>query len=671
LEVILSSSNSGNSASEKGDLSRKGGGAGALKPILYFVLFIGSCLFVLYVVAANLLGNKEKELSSLVYSSQLIEMENSRDFYANWLSDKLGEGAASTLDWVATLLISSAQLVPASDDFVSKTWIALHIGLIRVAFMLVAWWKFWIVAVAAAIIWSMQSWKIYRANDLLGRQTNGRLFYSGIRGEVKKVDASGAPDLQVPGLACPKTSTPAEVKVSALGKVLEAHKVANITNSSLAGIILAYKEWPAFVAARNEVGLLEKAYQKTELAKHAALVLEAALSLQETYLKYIDRISELTLDDEQAAHTGPISAEQYAQKLKFALNRVLTPALKIAMTQLSAKELATIVLAEEAGKVMAYNKEIGVFVRTSNFPQLCARSILHSIPEYADEYNSKERNTIRRAIIYNSRRSVYGPVKFLQELSPEIRAARQWAEVLLACPHELVEVTDEVELYGLVCGIHDAWIKSFFDDLMVASDESLGSIIASGTMIYMPVTRLIEYFRKSIDPKYTKRLAELVAVVSNRQRLAMAEGLATGTVRVPDYIKIFSPLSNEQIARLSKDHGIDPKVLYEWSALRVVLNSFSWLGKRVGEGTVPDSSIIFLALKRESEDFNNHELISECRLGIVALRATRIIDRWGPQWASKFDVVFSVTSVDNMEEFEKYRRGESLDSQDLGNAENF
>ncbi len=660
------------SGREKKDISNARGSRKKINPIFYLVGLGLLAIFILYILSAGVFyKGEDQELLRQKRSTHIQQLDADRAYYAEWLEGKLGRGSSESFLSLTSILVDSSGIVPATGDFVSESWIGLHKGLIRAVFLIVAWWKFCALAILIAFMWSMRTWQVYFSKDILGRQTNGRLFYSGIRGDLKKINTFGAPDVLVPGLACPKISTAAAVKVSPLGKILEHYGAANSTNTYLAGILCAYKTWPAFVALRNEYALLEAAYKNTTLTNHAALVLDAALSLRETYCKYKDNIETLNTLGVDPVSEEQMTPEQYISKLKLSFNRVLSSEWKLAITELSAKELAAIVLAHEAGKVMAYTDEGHRFFRTSIFPQLCARSVLHSVPDLDTDFTYSERNTIRRAIIYASRKSVYGPVKFTLDLTPQTRAARQWVELLMACPHELKIVGEEVELYGLICEIHARWSKGFIDDLMVQSADKLKGFITQGTVLYVPLNKLIPYFTNNIESKVLARLAHLVAAVSHRQQLTLAEIATTGIGKIPDYQKIYTPLTTDQISKLSKDHKLDPKIVADWSPLRDVLNYYSWLGRRVGDSTVSDNSIIHLAVRRDTESYGSLEDASECHSGMVALRATRLIDRWGVNWAHKYDQVFSVTSVDNMEEFEKFKRGESLDDIDLNTAETF
>jgi hypothetical protein len=643
------------------------GKKGLANPLVYLILGLAVIILLGYILVSRVLHEGKSDANSiLIAKAATLDLENTIQFYSEWLSNHLSAGQASTFEGLSSILISTAQVVPPTGDMVFQGWIGLHKGLIRIVFALIAWWKFWILGIAIFAIYSMKTYRVWLGKDILGQQTNGRLFYSGIRADLKKSTKNAAPDVLSPGLACAKMVSAAEAQASNIGKVLTRHGVANKTNIKLAATILAYPKWPAFIAARGEGDLLESVYSGASLAEHAALVLEAGLSLRDTYVEYSNQIE--VLDDEPSSeppNRTQMRPEDYVQELKYAFNRVLPSRWKLALAEMSAAELAAIILSNEAGKVMAYREEASRMVRGSVFPQLCSRAILHSIPDYSSDFNYYERNNIRQSIIYGSRRSVFGPVKFLVELSPQTRAARQWMELLMACPHELPEVSDEVELYGLICTLHDDWQKLFFDDLMIAPAESLSNILTHGSMMYVPFQKVMSFFRKTVDTARLKRLDVLAGIISDRQQLAIAEGIATGTNNVPDYLRIFPPLSQSEIDKICKLHSLKPEDVKDWSALRLVLNYYSWLGRRVGDNKVPDSSVIILAARRQKYDTEIPTLTSECHVGRVALRATRLIDRWGPLWSKKFDSVMTVTAVDDMQEFEKFKRGELEDDDDV------
>ena len=141
-----------------------------------------------------------------------------------------------------------------------------------------------------------------------------------------------------------------------------------------------------------------------------------------------------------------LDEKDYAKLLRAALNRVILPDLKELIGQLPAKDIATFILALESGKVLAHSFEGGKWTRKSNFPQLSARAVLHSVLAYPEEYEFEARHRIRHALVYASRSSSFAAVRMPQGMEPTAWAMRQWAEVLLACPHEARDIIDEVEL---------------------------------------------------------------------------------------------------------------------------------------------------------------------------------------------------------------------------------
>ncbi|MCB0340316.1 MAG: hypothetical protein KDD53_11965, partial [Bdellovibrionales bacterium] len=388
-------------------------------------------------------------------------------------------------------------------------------GLLQVLFVVTAWWKLWIVFILVSTIWGILSWRVYLGSDILGDRTNGRLFYSGIRADLKKVASNGAPDVLVQGLACLRSKTITEAKYSALGKALEEFGVANTTNLKLTGIILEHAELPAYVASRNEHQLLSNYFEGINLLDNSVALIKSTLSIYQSYLA-----GEEPENADVRVHidpnTGPITSDQYHLLLSRSFDRVLTAEMKSSIAKLSATQLATIILSYEAGKAMAYGKEGPRWVRSSAFPQLCARATVHSIAEFSKEYDYFERENIRRALIYASRESVFGPVKFAVDLSDESRAARQWVELLMACPHELEAVTDEVELVGIVGERHALWTQKVFDKVMTSHKDFTDGIYTYSNLFFVPFANVVRTLREVTPAPIVKRLGELVETVSKR-----------------------------------------------------------------------------------------------------------------------------------------------------------
>ncbi|MCB9030759.1 MAG: hypothetical protein H6619_06875 [Deltaproteobacteria bacterium] len=595
------------------------------------------------------------------------ELEETALYYGEWLEANLGAGTRSFYDFVATTIISSSDFFPVTKDYVSRSWHLMHVGFLRVAFVFVGWWRFWLLGAAIAFWFGSRGWKVYRGGDILGRLTNGRLFYSGIRADLKKVTSAGAPSVQAPGLACPQYVQAAEAKMSALGRTLERRGVLNQTNLMLASIILAHRDIPSYVALKTETELLERAYAGSSLPDNTNLLIEGILALQEHYIVALEAGESVNFSTGEIPYAGQYTPEKYITTLVSSLHKVLTPQMREDIAEIAPSELATIVLSLEAGKVMAYTVEGDRYVRGSSFPQLCARSVLHSIPQYSLEYDFEQRGMIRRALIYASRKSVYGPVKLLVDFDPKTRAARQWTELLLAVPHEIEFVSDEVELYGLIYSTHQKWKKLFFDAVMVADQKIIKKILNYSQNLFVPFDVLMKTLYKSISKEEISRLKVLVDLVSQRQQMVLMQ---SGPQSIPDYQKIFPSFSDDELSKLSKDHGLKKEELSDWSALRVMLNHYSWLGRRVRNNTIPESSIVFLETKTQKGDLLNFTYENNYYTGSVVLRGSQLIDKWGEHWAQHFEVIDEVTAVDEISDFEKLKRGESIEDDDLISVEN-
>jgi hypothetical protein len=143
-----------------------------------------------------------------------------------------------------------------------------------------------------------------------------------------------------------------------------------------------------------------------------------------------------------------------------------------------------------------------------------------------------------------------------------------------------------------------------------------------------------------VEPETTKRIIALVALVSERQRLK--ESLLSSPTADPEstvlprYEKILPPMDAEEQARLCELHELTALEMQAWDGIRVVLNSYSWMGRRVGHMAVPASSLVCMAFKTEEllPDRNSYGLVG--RRGLVPLRSSRLQEHWGRSWKDRF-----------------------------------
>ncbi len=478
---------------------------------------------------------------------------------------------------LSQLILQSAVALGATrqDDpsTIADIYIALHFGLLRVAFLCVACFRLWCLALIAAAVSGFFSWRVYRKPDILGQTGNGRLFYSGIRASLEDADVHGAPKQIVRGLACPSAVSHAVARKSSMAKILERYSALNETNLALVAILLKHANLPAYVAEKDEQALLENTFEGGGLASNAELLLETTLSLHARYRR--GEVANPKSKTVAAATPAPrISAKQYQALLSLSLDRVLTAGLSRALAEISPASLATVVLGYESGKVLGYGFEAGKWYRKSNFIQLSARAVIHSLEHFGTDYDTDTRSTIRRALIYASRKSAFAAVTLPVDLSVHARAARQWTELLMACPHELQAASDAVELVGIVAEAQHAWADRFI--LAVGSSgsaETAGGFATHTNLLLLPLGPLLNLLRSVVSAETITRLAELTQLLYEKQRvLHAASSVREETHATYSENRYLAPLSTEEIMELTKNHALKTEDLKDWSALRVVLN---------------------------------------------------------------------------------------------------
>jgi hypothetical protein len=603
--------------------------------------------------------------------------------YAGWLRRHGTAGEAEFFEQISTILFRSgasysAQFRDDSEPSVfSRVYFSLHGGALRVAFLLVSSWRLWLVVIGGVMMWSFFRLRLHTGADLLGVTGNGRLFYSGARVDLSKVADSGAPDLLIPGLACPVAESPAVVKTADLGRCLASFGAFNDTTAALAGIILKKASDPAYVADPEEEESFRRFFTGATLAEQACRVLGAALELHAFYRAnaWEDAVGVTADPTDLALPDGEsLDGAGYAQILRSALHRVLTPAMRADLAKLSPHDIAVIVLGLESGKVMVHQKEGGRWIRRSRFPQLCARAFVHSIPAFGREFSFEARQHIRRAFVYGSRKSDFAPVRFPLDFSPESRAARQWAEILMAVPHQLTAVADEVELLALVSEGYHRWSHHFFgEDGGFDGERFAGAYATHGNMFLMPLKTVLGLLRLSVDESARKRIEELMTSVSNKQRLQVMSRDVGGDesgdgATLPAYERAVAPLSHQEMKMLMELHRIDLEEAREWSSLRLVLNSFGWLARRVGDSTVPESSVVLavLHLGVGAPGANALGLLGE--RGLVPIRASHVESMWGRSWRHRLPLVERVRMAEDLEDFEKLLKGIDEREEELSGA---
>jgi hypothetical protein len=609
-------------------------------------------------------------------SSGLPEVRAIADTHAGlarWLHDHGTGGESAVFERVARSTFGSATSFAerfrdgSEPGIFSRIYLGLHGGILRLAFVVLSGWRLWVVAILGVMCWVYMRIRVHTDDDILGVTGNGRLFYSGARVDLSKTTERGAPDILIPGLACPARESTTVARSAALGKLLTDFGAANETTLGLVGVVLKRGDIPAFVADYDHEDALRRVFSGAALAEQAERTLRVALELHRSYREQVDTataprepVRALTLEE-------PLSGAEYTALLQHALVRVLTPGQREALGRLEPSDIAVLVLGLEAGKVLVHVKEGGRWIRRSRFPQLCARAVVHSLPSFGREYSYDSRQAIRRAFVYGSRKSDFAPVRFPLDLSPESRAARQWVEILMASPHELAATADEVELLAILTEGYQRWNELFFDEDTTAELAGFeGSYATHGNLFVMPLARVVALLRRAIAAPERARLETLMQAVSNRQRvqvLAREPGGETGTERVlPSYERVLVPLAAAEAKALAEFHGVSIDDVRAWSALRLVLNSFGWLARRVGDSTVPETSLVagILSVGVGAPGANHLGLVGQ--RGLVPLRGSHLEAVWGRSWRDRFTLVDRIRTAETNEDFAKRMQGvESLE----------
>lgn len=589
------------------------------------------------------------------------EMSSEISSYHRWLTRHGTHGELSLFEQFA-VKVGTASLSNVDSNSTELSWfsslcLSLYSGTLRVLFIVIASCRLWLAVAVCCLAYGLTTFEPYKGTDVLGQTGNGRVFYSGIRAGLDKLSASGAPDVLLRGLACPQRATSAEAKSSPLWSVLAKYEATNSTNEALTAVIVKNCTVASYVALLGEEAALDACYAGGTIADHSPHLVEAALSLHAFYA-HNEQI-ENDNSETQATHRSSerMTSQQYARLVCDTFHRVLTPEMRRCIGKLSVNEVATVVLALEAGKVLAYTEDGGRWTRRSNFVHLNARAVLHSLLEFPEDYSFESRTTIRRAIIYASRRSAFAPVRMPLDMSKEEWALRQWSEVLLSLPHELDTAAEEIELAGLIREGHEAWNHEFFDrSVLVSPALTSVSYVTPYGLLLVPFTQLLDVVKHTLPISQQHRLHKLATLVSQRQAQQMAKAEASEG-GLPTFDRVLPPLTESEIESLAKLHSLAPDALRAWSALRLILNGYSWLGRRVGDYTVPDSSVIFAVFKCEPTTPGINALGLLGKTGMVPLRGGKLLDRLGPSWSARFIAVNGATMAETQEDFEKLMRG--------------
>ncbi len=636
----------------------------ALCLVVLFVLLLVASYFIQIRRGEEVSADAARERAVMLQHEWSDAFVASWDGYRQWFLSHGIRSESSAFDDLSAIVVesmvrsNSAQIAQDELTAFGRLYVSLHIGTVRLLFVVIAALRLSLVAGLLAFFSGLISFKPYRKADALGQMGNGRVFYSGVRAGLDNLTPDGAPDVQVRGFACPRMSSPAEARASLLWKTLQQYDATNDTNLALVQVLLKNGQLAPYVAAVGEEEQLSRAFSGGMLADNTVALLEAALGQHADCIAGQSSVRSV----EDAVGDLPPSADSdaYGRCVRRAFDLVLTPGMQQTLAELPAAEIATLVLAFESGKVLAHAFEGGKWVRRSNFPHLSARAVLHSIVEYPQDYNLRSRTRIRRGLIYAARKSAFSPVRMPVDMSDDSWVLRQWAEVLLACPHELSAVANEVELVGIVRESHVAWWQEFFNSSNSSFDQLRDKGFATATnLLFLPVADVVACMRRFVDAGSIMRMHVLlrrVAVQQARQRASEVESDSGPTLQL-SFDKVEALPSETELRTLATIHQMEVRDLQDWLALRTVLSAYGWVASRVGDYSVPHSSIIFAVFRTSVPLEGTNTLGLLGRPGMVPLRGSKLAEAWGPSWSSRFTYVERATMAETLEDYGKLLQG--------------
>jgi len=315
--------------------------------------------------------------------------------------------------------------------------------------------------------------------------------------------------------------------------------------------------------------------------------------------------------------------------------------MRVAFAQWAPSEVAAMVLALQAGKHLTYDKEVGDrWSVISTFPELNARAAIHSVSEYGEDYSYDRRTMIRRAIVYSCRSAVFEVNRLPVDMDEEMLAGRQLAELILMPPHRLPAVSDEVELYGIARESFGLWKTRFLEILggpEATAFKEGAFLAASGDMLFIPVTKLIDVAHSVVSHELVRRMGELTrAVEQEKQRfISRKEDVAPHLGIIPPI------LNNAEMNELMRGHQLTKEQAEDWLAMRYMLRNYSILGQRISDKANGPSQIIYLVREKlkvyktnnEEEPLKRSSEFSGS-VGIAPVRTSFIDEALGDEWKS-------------------------------------
>jgi hypothetical protein len=617
------------------------------------------------------------ELIELEVSDRISWLENSLLSFSLSGSKEFKTSSAETYFRFANATISFLRIDPSQPleipqgNWIDQAGTSIHRGftrgVLRIGFLIIAFWPYWIVGLVAGYLISKHNSKIKLTTDFLGVCTKpGSVFYSGIYGPLKPNHGLSGIDYSCPSLATPQMVPTANAISHKLVATLKKYGGFNETNLELVRIILAYHNFPSYVEdeqpTSKENSLLQSRKTLIPTPSKVAFVSNEAGTLVQSSLEGLSAVLEAhkLIRQHVKSHSNPTKshANHYSDLSKLTksispLGKILlfslTPTRCHAIASISPQIVASAYLAIEAGKSLVYKATEGTFVRISRFPHLQARAVIQSIISYHSEYNGDIRLLIRQAIISSRRHRDFGRAFMPMQMPMSSRALRDWLEILYSTPDTRQEVANLVELDAYIDEVGQIWRNNFILMLeegvsgnipttkkaVVRYSDNLDSTklkkgLSYKSLVLIPLETVLERSLSGFDESTIKRIVALLKLTRDLQaKLSIS-------ARLPGFKRQASEaLDSEQKDNIisllrSKEHG--GIMADEWLIVRRMLTKYNWLSTRIGDDPVPPDGLVQAILNRDGDPKGG--LIGFDAL--VPIRQRRFREIFGSSWESSF-----------------------------------
>lgn len=549
---------------------------------------------------------------------QRVEWLNSSFF--GWILSSQYESLAETFFALAVELQGARE--EAEEDYLLNVDLrlldfteSLATASLRLIFMLFAFLPLWLLGVLLGLGASHYLIKPPKNSSILGVLDRGfGPFYSGIFGPLRLNESISGIDTSAPGLACPPMEKRSVAAVHDLAKTLKRYRALNETNMGLVQVILAHKDFPAFVPeerpvhedASNEQAKESKGYITNvsnaggNVEQSAIRGLASVLEAHRTLRKYYKgkKKPSLTPDDKVFC-----SSREDLEKLAAEISPLarllvlsLTPARARAIGGTPATVVASAYLATEAGKSLTYKRDEGRYTQISRFPNLQARAVIHSLTAYHNEYRGDGRMLIRQALVCSRRHGDFGRSFLPVSMPAPSRALRDWLEIMYSAQEKRQSVAYLCELEAHLEEMKYDFqhtlaqkLKQERDNASEVYPEWKGFVYHS--VVLIPLDSLLTIVLSHIGKTRLNRITDLLDLTKKlRSQLSISARLP-GFAReaheadldsVPDEV-----LSN--FMSLQKD---GKSVFEKWTIIRRMLSRYNWLSTRVGDESVPKDGLI-------------------------------------------------------------------------------